>query len=426
MDQLLQQQFLDMGLSPTIADLLTTSVILTTVFLLALVATLLFKKVLLRILSAWIHRNRYQWDDALVRNKVFSNLTWFVPVLIFSLSIDSFLARETATAILSKRIVLCLFVLVSVLSVNSLLSAINDIYRHLRKRRGATIQSFVDAAKIISWVIGAIFIASIFTGKSPWGILSILGGLTAVTMLVFKDTILGFVASIQLNATDMVRVGDWIEMPQYGADGDVIQISINTVRVQNWDKTVTTIPTYALVSSSFKNWRGMSESGGRRIKRCLLIDTGSIRFCDAAMLKKFGEFDLLRDYLRNKEEELSTYNRSHNITGDTVVNGRRQTNIGVFRAYVEAYLKQHPKIHHNMTFLVRQLPAGKHGLPLEIYVFSNDQVWANYEAIQADIFDHLLAAVPEFDLHIFQNPSSCDVQLLAGALTGEKQEETHG
>ncbi len=425
MDQWLQQQFLDLGFSPAIGGLLATSVVLTSVLLVALLATLAVKKVILQILSAWLHRNRYQWDNALLDNKVFNKLAWFVPVLIFSLSIDSFLSQETATAILSKRIVLCLFVLVSIVSFNSILAAGNDIYRHLRKRQGTTIQSFVDAAQIISWVIGAIFIASIFTGKSPWGILSILGGLTAVTMLVFKDTILGFVASIQLNATDMVRVGDWIEMPQYGADGDVLQVSINTVRVQNWDKTVTTIPTYALVSSSFKNWRGMSESGGRRIKRSLLIDTGSIRFCDAAMLEKFAQFDLIQDYLKKKADELETYNKSRQVNDAILVNGRRQTNIGVFRAYVEAYLKQHPRIHHNMTFLVRQLPPAEHGLPLEIYVFSNDQVWANYEAIQADIFDHLLAAAPEFFLHIFQNPSSRDIRLLAGCLPGKAQEAAH-
>jgi len=421
--QTLQQQFLDLGFSAGAASLLSTGIILAGILLMALVATLLVKQILVRILSAWIHNNRYQWDDALIKNKVFSRLTWFVPVLIFSLSIDSFLPENTTTAILCKRIVLCFFVLVSVLSVTSLLSAINDIFRHLRKRPGATIQSYVDAAKIISWVIAAIFIASIFTGKSPWGILSILGGLTAVTMLIFKDTILGFVASIQLSATNMVRVGDWIEMPQYGADGEVIQMSINTVRVQNWDKTVTTIPTYALVSSSFKNWRGMSESGGRRIKRSLLIDTGSIRFCDTEMLERFKQFDLLRDYLQEKDEEIEAYNRSHQVDTDTAVNGRRQTNIGVFRAYVKAYLAQHPNIHPNMTFLVRQLAPKEHGLPLEIYVFSNDQVWANYEAIQADIFDHLLAAAPEFALHIFQNPSSRDIRLLAAGLSGQNRHD---
>lgn len=425
MDQLLQQRILDLGFSAGAANLLSTGIILAGILLVALLATLLVKQVVLRILSAWIHRNRYQWDDALIKNKVFSKLTWFVPVLIFSLSIDSFLPKDTTAAILCKRIILCLFVLVSVLSFNSLLSAINDIFRYLRKRRGATIQSYVDAAKIIAWVIAAIFIASIFTGKSPWGILSILGGLTAVTMLVFKDTILGFVASIQLSASNMVQVGDWIEMPQYGADGDVIQISINTVRVQNWDKTVTTIPTYALVSSSFKNWRGMSESGGRRIKRCLLIDTGSIRFCDAEMLERFKQFDLLRDYLQKKDEEIEAYNRNQQVDTATAVNGRRQTNIGVFRAYVKAYLAQHPNIHPDMTFLVRQLPPKEHGLPLEIYVFSNDQVWANYEAIQADIFDHLLAAAPEFDLHIFQNPSSRDIRMLAAGLTGQNQQNPH-
>jgi miniconductance mechanosensitive channel len=227
-------------------------------------------------------------------------------------------------------------------------------------------------------------------------------------MLIFKDTILGFVASIQLSGHDMVRIGDWIEMPKYGADGDVIDVSIHTVKVRNWDKTITTIPTYSLVSDAFKNWRGMSESGGRRIKRALHIDLNSIKFCTDEMLERFKKFSLLRDYISSRQEEISRYNQEHKTDTSQLINGRRQTNIGVFRAYIIAYLKNHPKIHKNMTFLVRHLEPTEHGLPVQIYVFSNDQVWANYESIQADIFDHLLAAVPEFELRVFQNPTGHD------------------
>ncbi|MCF6187990.1 MAG: mechanosensitive ion channel family protein, partial [Desulfobulbaceae bacterium] len=213
--------------------------------------------------------------------------------------------------------------------------------------------------------------------------------------------------------TDMVRVGDWIEMPSYDADGDVIEISIHTVRVRNWDKTITTIPTYALISKSFRNWRGMSESGGRRIKRSLNLDMTSIHFLNDAELEDMAKIELLTDYIRNRQQEIEQFNREHGIDTSKIINGRRQTNAGLFRAYVIAYLKQNPKIHQDMTFLVRQLKPGPEGLPLQIYVFSNDQAWARYEAIQADIFDHLIAALPQFGLRVFQHPSGYDFRRLA-------------
>jgi len=300
------------------------------------------------------------------------------------------------------------FVIMAVRMLDAMLLAIRRAYDASAQIRGRSIRSYTDAAKIIAYIMAAIFVISILTGKSPWGILSVLGGFTVVLMLVFKDTILGFVASIQLSGHDMVRVGDWIEMPKYGADGDVIEVTINTVKVRNWDKTVTTIPTYTLVSDSFKNWRGMSESGGRRIKRSLYIDMNSVKFCTDAMLERFGGYQLIGDYVRTRKEEIEAHNREHSIDTSRLINGRRQTNLGVFRAYIAAYLKNHPRIHREMTFLVRHLASGPTGLPVEIYVFSNDQQWANYEAIQADIFDHLLAAVGEFDLQIFQNPTGRD------------------
>jgi miniconductance mechanosensitive channel len=236
-----------------------------------------------------------------------------------------------------------------------------------------------------------------------------LGALAAVLILAFKDTILGFVASIQLSANEMVHIGDWISMPSHGADGTVTDITLNTVKVQNWDKTISTIPTYALVSESFNNWKGMEESDGRRIKRSVLIDMGTIKFCDAAMLGRFEKFDLIRDYVIQKENELKEHNRKNNISDEDYISGRHQTNVGIFRKYLEVYLQQHPKINLDMTFLVRQLQPTEKGLPIEIYVFSKDQEWANYEAIQADIFDHIFAVVPEFELKVFQEPSGSDI-----------------
>ena len=232
--------------------------------------------------------------------------------------------------------------------------------------------------------------------------------MAAVLMLVFKDTILGFVASIQLSANKMVKPGDWIEMPSHNADGTVEDISLNTVKVRNWDKTIATVPTYALVSESFRNWKGMEESGGRRIKRSINIDMNSVRFVDEDMVKKFRNISLLKEYIENKEIEIIQYNKEKQIDDSVLVNGRRMTNLGTFRKYVEEYLHNHPKIHNEMTFLVRHLQPTERGLPIEIYVFSNDQAWANYEAIQADIFDHILAVIPEFGLKVFQNPSGSD------------------
>ncbi len=236
--------------------------------------------------------------------------------------------------------------------------------------------------------------------------------MTAVLLLIFKDSILGLVAGIQISSNDMVRLGDWVEMPKHGADGDVIDISLTTVKIQNFDKTITTIPTYTMVSDSFKNWRGMSQSAGRRIKRNINIDMRSVKFCDESMLERFASFRHISEYIARKKDELTKFNAENGIDDSVLVNGRRMTNLGTFRAYLEGYLRNHPKINKDMTFLVRQLQPTETGLPIEIYVFCSDKIWANYEAIQADIFDHILAVIPEFDLKVFQNPTGADFEKL--------------
>lgn len=414
----LTNQLIALGLPVVAAHPLAIILLFFLVLAVAAVADRLVRRTLLRFVLQWIKRSNFQWDDPLVKSNFFSRICWFVPISIFSVTIESFLPHDSALYHLSHRLVMSGFVIVAMLSLNALLTSISEINRILSKSRRSMLQGYVDVGKIIVYVFGVIFLISIFTGQSPWGILSILGGLTAMTMLIFKDSILGFVASLQLSATDMIRIGDWIEMPKYGADGDIISISIHTVRVQNWDKTITTIPTYALVSSSFKNWRGMSESGGRRIKRAITIDLHSIRFCSEEMIEKFSHIEILKDYLHKKAEEIEEYNSRYPDDGNIVLNSRKQTNIGVFRAYIFAYLKSSEYIHKNMTFLVRQLPPTDHGLPLEIYVFSKDQAWANYEAIQADIFDHLLAAASQFDLRVFQIPSGFDLRSMASCNKG--------
>jgi len=370
------------------------------------------KRYMVHVIEIVFQRSKNTWDDALVKHGFVRRLSLLMPIIVVYMSADLMLPGQAMTSELFKRLAMVFFVFAGVWMLDAILLAVREIYNKSDVSFGRPIRGYLDGIKIIAYVMAGIFIVSILTGKSPWGILSILGGFTVVLMLVFKDTILGFVASIQLSGHDMVMVGDWIEMPKYGADGDVIDVTIHTVKVRNWDKTITTIPTYSLVSDAFKNWRGMSESGGRRIKRALHIDIRSIKFCTDEMLERFRKFDLIKNYIKEKQEEIARYNQKHVTQPELLINGRRQTNIGVFRAYIIAYLsylRNHPKIHQSMTFLVRHLEPTQYGLPVQIYVFSNDQVWANYEAIQADIFDHLLAAIPEFDLRVFQNPSGYDL-----------------
>jgi miniconductance mechanosensitive channel len=396
------------GLSPTLAELIGLAATVVLLLLLAFISYWATKRYLVRLLEIVFKRSKNTWDDALVQHGFVKRLSYLMPIIVVYMSVDLLMPGQAFAPELFKRLAMAFFVMAGVWILDSVLHTVRGVYSSSTIASRRPIRGYTDAIKIIAYVMAGIFIVSILTDQSPWGILSVLGGFTVVLMLVFKDTILGFVASIQLSGHDMVRVGDWIEMPKYGADGDVIDVTIHTVKVRNWDKTITTIPTYGLVSDAFKNWRGMSESGGRRIKRSMHIDMSSIKFCTDEMLEHFEKFELLKEYLQQKKEELSTYNKEHNVDGSQLINGRRQTNIGVFRAYIVAYLKNNPKIHQAMTFLVRHLEPTPDGLPIQIYVFSNDQAWANYEAIQADIFDHLLAAAPEFDLRVFQNPTGYD------------------
>ncbi|MFC1818311.1 mechanosensitive ion channel family protein [Thermodesulfobacteriota bacterium] len=400
------------GMTEPTANFIGITATIILILLLAYASYWITKRYMVHAIEIIFQRSKNTWDDALVQHGFVRRLSLLMPIIVVYMSADLMLPGQAMTSELFKRLAMVFFVFAGVWMLDAILLAIREIYNKSDVSIRRPIRGYLDGIKIIAYAMAGIFIVSILTGKSPWGVLSILGGFTVVLMLVFKDTILGFVASIQLSGHDMVRVGDWIEMPKYGADGDVINVTIHTIKVRNWDKTITTIPTYSLVSDAFKNWRGMSESGGRRIKRALHIDMSSIKFCTDEMLERFRKFDLIKHYITEKQTEIAIYNKEHTSNPEQLINGRRQTNIGVFRAYIIAYLKNHPKIHQSMTFLVRHLEPTQYGLPVQIYVFSNDQVWANYEAIQADVFDHLLAAVPEFDLRLFQNPSGYDFSRL--------------
>ena len=410
----LQERIIQNGQSEGAALMIAQAVGLLLVIIFAWLANWIAKKIIIRAVHHAAGRTRTQWDDQLVKHRVFIRLSHLAPSLVIYtlapvVSLGDPLINVLKTGSFIYMVLMGWFV------IDAFLNAVTAIYNTYTFAKRVPIRGFIQVAKLLLALTGFIVLLSIFLRKDPTNLLAGMGAMTAVLMLIFKDAILGFVAGVQLSTNRMIQIGDWIEMLKYGADGDVIDISLTTVKVQNWDKTISTIPAYALISDSFKNWRGMSESGGRRIKRNIFIDMNTVRFCDDAMLKKFSKFDCLKNYIEAKQKELADWNTEQKIDPSEIVNGRRLTNIGTFRAYLVAYLKHHPNIHQNMTFLVRHLEPSAQGLPIQIYVFSNDQVWANYESIQADIFDHILAVIPEFGLRVYQKPSGADVQSLGSA-----------
>jgi len=400
-----EEWLIGIGISESLALYLRWIILGLVIIIIAYLCNYIAKKFLLAGVSRFVKKTRTNWDDALLQHKVFTRLSHIAPALIFYFSAHLLPPIQD----IIQRLSMVYMILIGLSVINATLNAVDDIYRSFSVSRQRPIKGYLQIAKIIITVFIVIVAISTLMNRSPWLMLSGLGAMTAILLLIFKDSILGFVASVQLSSNDMVRIGDWIEMPKYGADGDVIDVSLHTVKVQNWDKTITSIPSYTLISDSFKNWRGMSESGGRRIKRSINIDMGSVKFCTDEMLNRFGKFQLISEYIQNKKGEIAEYNKQNDVDTSELINGRNLTNLGTFRAYLSAYLHNHPNVHKEMTFLIRHLPPGPNGLPIEIYVFSNDQVWANYEAIQADIFDHILAVLPMFDLSVFQYPTGGDL-----------------
>ncbi|MBB6731288.1 mechanosensitive ion channel family protein [Cohnella zeiphila] len=401
----------DLGVRAETAVYLSNAIMIAAIAALCILASFITKKVVIRVIAHYIHNNRMKWDNYMLERKVIHKLSHFVPAVIiyyFSFSFPSYQHW------IGKGVVIYMIV-AAILVSDALLSSVNDYYTTFEISKSRPIRGYIQVVKIFVFVIGGILVISNLIGESPLILLSGIGALSAVVMLIFKDSLLGLVAGVQLTSNDMVRVGDWIEMPKYGADGDIVDISLNTVKVQNFDKTITTIPTYALISDSFKNWRGMQKSGGRRIKRAVCLDMSSIVFCTPDMIGKFKQIHFLSGYLSEKEKEIERYNEENGIDRSSKANGRAMTNVGVFRAYIERYLEHHPKIHKGMTRIVRQLSPTENGLPLEIYAFTNDTAWNVYEGVQSDIFDHIFAVAPEFGLRVFQNPSGHDMKHLLRA-----------
>lgn len=350
-----------------------------------------------------------QWDDFIVRRKVLKRAVQMLPAVVTYLGAPAIPELSERAITVVQNVSLTYMALMAMLALSGLLSVVNDVYELREGSRKRPIKGYIQITKILLFCFGIVIAIAALLDKSPLLLLSGIGAITAVVLLVFKDTILSLVASIQLSSLDMVRIGDWIEMPQFNADGDVIDIALHTVQVQNWDKTITTIPTHRLISDSFKNWRGMSESGGRRIKRAVIIDMQSVRFLTPEEIEHFQRFALLRDYLRDKQSELSAYNEALESPVANDVNFRRLTNLGTLRAYLFNYLKNHPRIRKDMTLLVRQLSLREDGVPIELYCFTDTTNWNEYESIQADLFDHILSILGEFDLRAYQQPSGANL-----------------
>jgi len=407
---------INLGFSEETSVIISQIVLLLAVLLAVFFLQFLTRSFIRNGLKKWLEKTETYWDDIFYKSAFFTRLGNIPPVILLYFSAN--LIPGFSSWI--HRISLALVAFFSTWSLDAALTAINDIYDDYAIAKSKPIKGYIQVGKIILWLFGLILIISALMQSSPLLLLGGLGAFSAVLLLVFRDTLLGLFASVQFVTNDMIRIGDWIEMPEYNADGEVFDISVHTVKVSNWDKTISTIPTYALMANSFKNWRGMEMSGGRRIKRALHIDLNSIRFCDQSLLDHLSKIKYIKDYITEKQEEAVQDNLSHHVDPSDIFTGHNITNLGAFRAYIFGYLKNHPKINNEMEILVRHMAPTDKGLPLEIYAFSRDKQWEVFEDNQAEIFDHLLAILPEFDLSAYQNASGMDIRSLQQYQIGQK------
>ena len=412
---LIESWLTTLGLGGEPSGMLSRIILAAGGLLISIIAFSAARRIVRGVIHKLFSRTRFTWDDQLRKNRFVMRMTLIVPALIIQLFLPAVLGGYDQAMLVARGVLKIYFIVVVVLILDALINTLYDIYATLRVSRDIPLKGSVQVLKIVLFGTGLILVISVIIGKSPTLLISGLGALTAVLMLVFKDPILGFTAGLQLISNRMLKKGDWIEMPRYGADGDVQDISLTTVKVQNWDNTITTIPTYALINDSFKNWRAMQESPGRRIKRAIYIDINSIRFCTPEMLERFAKISCIADYIQRKQLEIEQHNSELGEYAQDMVNTRRLTNIGTYRAYASAYLRNHPMINTEMTLMVRQLAPSQYGLPLEVYAFCRDKAWVIYEGVQADIFDHLLAIASEFSLVIYQYPTGTDIQRLKGS-----------
>ncbi len=408
METVIHNWLIQQGLTANQTQLAILGIAALAILLSALVARFIALKILFRIVAHFFRQAEIDLASPHMK-RVFTRLAYVAPVLIIWALIPKLFPPDHDIATFTSRSAEIVLVIIGLLVLNSLIAIVDERYKRHQHFKQYPITTLLQSAKLVFIVVAGLWTLTIVLGTSPLTLLAGMGAVSAVFLLVFKDTILGFVAGIQLAANDMVRPGDWIEMPAGQANGDVIDVTLTTVKVRNFDNTISMVPSYQLISDSFKNWRGMSDSGGRRIKRSIYIDVNSICFCSSEMIEKLSRIDHLKEYLKSKQAELGIYNREHGVDDAQPINGRWMTNLGTFRAYLIAYLQNHPYLSDGMTLMVRQLPPNEYGLPLEIYVFTNDTEWVHYEAIQSDIFDHIFAVIGEFGLRPFQRPSGPDL-----------------
>ena len=398
------------GLAESSANVIAIIISILLLLVVSWLAYILAWKLMRKIVIPIVQKSKTSFDDLLVNHRFFKRLAYFVPALLLYYLLDDAMGiSNDDIPVLVFKLIDVWVVVISILIFGSVLSTVRDYYQRYEISKERPIDSFIQVLMIISYIVGTLIVIGIFVNKDISTLLFSLGTMSAVLMLIFRDPILGFVGGLQLTFNEMVRIGDWVSVPKFNADGVVLEITLTVVKVQNWDKTISMIPTYALVTNSFQNWRGMEESGGRRIKRSINIDMDSVKFCTPEMLDAFRKIQILKHYLDKKENEVEEYNKKNGIDPSVFINGRRQTNLGVFRAYLKAYLKHREDINPSMTFLVRHLQPTEKGLPVEVYVFTKTTAWAEYEDIQADIFDHILAAIPQFGLKVYQYPSNSGV-----------------
>ncbi|WP_067149212.1 mechanosensitive ion channel family protein [Pseudotamlana agarivorans] len=406
---ILKRRFFDylisMGLDENLAQYINAFVFLLGLLIIIFIIDFIIKKIIIQAFAQLSSRTKTNFDDLLIANKVPRNVAHIIPFIIALEFIPDIFEDFSDFEIIIEKGLQVFAIILTLWVVRSVLNTVKDYFKTLPRLRDKPIDSYIQVFMIFAWTVGVFSAIAIMTGIPFINFITGMGAISAVILLVFKDTILGFVASIQVAINDMVRIGDWITVEKYGADGDVIEINLATVKVQNFDKTITTIPPYALISDSFKNWRGMSTSGGRRIKRSLIIKQSGVKYLSVEDVEALKKIQLLTDYLETRQGDIDSYNSSNQINKEVLINGRNLTNLGVFRKYIDSYLNNHSAINKDMMIMARQLAPSTQGISLEIYAFSSDKRWANYEYIMADIFDHLIAALPYFGLEVFELPS---------------------
>ncbi|WP_299113408.1 mechanosensitive ion channel domain-containing protein [uncultured Winogradskyella sp.] len=393
---------IEQGISETTAEYLNMLALLLALVVIAFIVDFITKRLLWRFSTAIAKRTKSSFDDILIKNKLPRNVAHIIPLILLIEFVPQVFSDFAYTEDIIEKTLKVIAILLTLRILRSFFHSVRDYLKTLPRYKDKPIHSYIQVFMIFAWLLGVFSIFAIMTGITFWKFATSLGAASAVILLVFRDSILGFVASIQVAVNDMVRIGDWITFEKFGADGDVIEITLATVKVQNWDKTITTIPTYALISDSFKNWRGMSNSGGRRIKRAVIIKTSTIKFLDDADVERFKSIELVSDYIESSSNQIKAYNIENGVDKSVLINGRNLTNFGVFRKYLQTYMENHSAINKNMTLMVRQLEPTPQGIPMEIYTFSSDIRWQNYEYIMGDIFDHVLASVKFFDLEVYE------------------------